>query len=146
MMRRTGFGVLWLICGIAQARAECLTFGPGVRLSGIIVRKTFPGAPNFESIAGGDEPETGLYLQLRSAICGRAPVTDADPEDPQDNVTFVQLNIEFPRYHRFRALVNKSVTLEGNLYSAITGHHHAPILMDNIKLVSLSARRDGLHG
>lgn len=49
---------------------KCLEYEPKViSLSGTLVRETHPGRPNYESIAGGDEPETIWVLRLKEAIC-----------------------------------------------------------------------------
>jgi len=43
------------------AAAVCLAYAPfRVSLSGTLERRTYPGHPNYESIALGDEAETGL--------------------------------------------------------------------------------------
>jgi len=43
--------------------AECMNYEPdAVSLTGKIIRKTFPGRPNYESIKAGDEPETYWIL------------------------------------------------------------------------------------
>ena len=44
---------------------------------GTLERKTFPGPPQYESIAAGDEPETVWLLKLDAPVC-----VSADPNDP----------------------------------------------------------------
>jgi len=62
-------------------RAQCLQYEPNVvSLSGVIVRETHPGRPNYSSVAEGDEPETIWVLKLEKAICVLAGNdTHADP-------------------------------------------------------------------
>ncbi len=63
--------------GSVSANAECLTYNERVTVSGKLTRQTFPGRPNFESVARGDEPETYFVLRLDHAACVRAnPVDD----------------------------------------------------------------------
>jgi hypothetical protein len=35
-----------------------------VKLSGTIIKKTYPGPPNYESIKNGDAREDGIFLKL----------------------------------------------------------------------------------
>jgi hypothetical protein len=73
-----GFLVPDLPPGSAIA-SECLSYGPAtLKVAGTIVEKTFPGGPNYESVAEGDKPETVWLLQLANAICvkaGKGPTT-----------------------------------------------------------------------
>jgi hypothetical protein len=51
--------------GACAAPPKCLDYGGEmVALTGKLHRATFPGRPDYESIADGDEPETGFYLTL----------------------------------------------------------------------------------
>lgn len=50
-----GFSLLVLTF---SSYAQCLEYEPSsVSLVGTIVRRTYPGRPNYESIKKGDEPE-----------------------------------------------------------------------------------------
>jgi hypothetical protein len=114
----------------AQA-APCLRYEPDtVAVTGTLARKTFPGRPNYESIADGDEPETGFYLELATPIC-----TVASPDSTRDNngalrgVRLVQLVLDSAGYARLRPSLGRQLTVRGTLFAAITGHHHAPLLI-----------------
>ena len=63
--------LLFLTQGFAQvATASCLSYEPAVvTVQGKLVRKTFPGPPNYKDIRTGDEVETNWYLALDSPIC-----------------------------------------------------------------------------
>jgi hypothetical protein len=51
------------------AAAQCLEYEPKiVRLSGVLVRETYPGRPNYESIKKGDETETIWVLRLKQPM------------------------------------------------------------------------------
>ncbi|MFZ1980474.1 MAG: hypothetical protein WAU61_04145 [Smithella sp.] len=53
--------------------AECVNYEPdSVSLTGKIIRKTFPGRPNYENIKTGDEPETYWILILAKSLCVNA--------------------------------------------------------------------------
>jgi hypothetical protein len=96
-----------------------------VRLTGILRRHTYPGVPNFESVAKGDEAENGFYLHLDRGIC--APATE-EYEAARD-VRLVQFDLDQAGYDRLRSRLGRRVTVEGSIFGAITGHHHAPVLM-----------------
>ena len=53
-----------------QALAQCLEYEPAVAtLHGLLIRETFPGAPNFESVASGDVSEATWILTLDGGVC-----------------------------------------------------------------------------
>ncbi len=46
-------------------QSQCLSYEPNiVTLSGTLVRKTFPGPPNYESVKKGDKPESKLVSRF----------------------------------------------------------------------------------
>lgn len=109
--------------------AACLPYEPAlVTLSGKLERKTFPGRPNFESIANGDEPETGFYLVPSSPICAIGIPGSSNP-DTQTNVQLIQLILDQSGYTKLQPLIGKNIRLHGSLQSWVTGHHHTPLLL-----------------
>ena len=121
---------LMLFAASGQARAECLSYGAApATLTGKLVRKTFPGAPNFESVAAGDQPETGFYLQLAQPVCVKGGAGDAGSE-PLENVRLVQLVLQQKDYAALRPSLGNTLQLRGKLFSQMTGHHHAPLLLE----------------
>jgi hypothetical protein len=120
---------------MSSAQAECLKYEPEVvTVSGKLVRKTFAGPPNYESVKAGDAPETGFYLALKRPICAIASQGSEDNESTT-NVSLVQLVLDARGYEQLRPLLGKSVTIKGSLFSAHTGHHHAPLLLNFMGLV-----------
>lgn len=118
---------LSLFCSAANA-ADCLKYEPAtVALNGTLHRATFPGRPNFESIADGDEAETGFYLTLKQAICTQG---DGGPErEPHKEVREIQLVLTPAQYAKLRPELGKPVQLRGQMFSGFTGHHHADVLL-----------------
>jgi hypothetical protein len=58
--------------------AECVNYEPDlVSLNGKIIRKTFPGPPNYENIKTGDQPETYWILILTTPLCVNAKTGDS---------------------------------------------------------------------
>ena len=116
-------------------KSECLKYEPAtVILSGKLESRTYPGAPNFESVKNGDEPETGFYLLLENPICMLAGDEESN-EGPIDNVTLIQLVNDSKDDNQLRSHLGKIVKLKGSLFAAFTGHHHAPLLLHHIVLV-----------
>lgn len=117
--------LLW--AAASAAGAACLKYEPDtVTLAGRLHRGTFPGSPNFESIAAGDEAETGYYLTLDAPICTQA---DSADREAHEGVREVQLVLTEQQYAALRPELGKQVRLKGQLYSAFSGHHHAPLLL-----------------
>jgi hypothetical protein len=114
----------------ASAQGDCYSYETdGVKLSGTISRKTFPGPPNYESVKRGDQPETYWVLHLARHICTAAGADN----DAESNVTYLQLILtqkQYVLYKRFIARRARGVTVTGKLMHAITGHHHTPVLME----------------
>jgi hypothetical protein len=124
--------------GGAYAADSCLQYSPSsVKLSGELKRLTFPGRPNYESVASGDEEEAGFYLVLSKELCVDGDKQSADSY-PQQKVRLVQLVLDSNGYSKLRSLLGSDVTLNGTLFARHTGHHHAPLLLQN---VTLSKRR-----
>ena len=118
-------GTLTVLYGSAAAR--CLDYEPAVVvLSGTLVRQTFPGAPNYESVARGDSAEQIWILRLRKGIC----VNVADHFDIHEvGQKQIQLVLDPEFFKGFRYFVGKRVTVTGMLFHAFTGHHHKKLLL-----------------
>lgn len=102
--------------------AACLRLGPDtVQITGVLRRETYPGAPNFESVARGDTPETGFYLHLERPACLATDLTA--------RIGFVQLVLDSAGNARLRPLLGARVSLRGVAFTPFTGHHHAPLLL-----------------
>src|SRR6476659_9483404 len=58
-----------------------------VEARGQVVRRVYPGRPNYESIKRGDEPDTVYVLRLQSPLC----TVDSAVGEARQNVREVQL-------------------------------------------------------
>lgn len=116
----------------AELDAKCFHYAQTVELRGTLRREIHPGRPNFESIAAGDEKETGYYLHLPAQICTRASAPNVPDEMSTDSVRRVQLVLDSVGYAHFRPRLNREVSARGELFSAHTMHHHAPLLLMTI--------------
>src|SRR5690242_5188894 len=56
--------------GESVRRSKCLPYEPLiVELRGVLIQRTFPGPPNYESIRKGDRAETSWLLDRPDSIC-----------------------------------------------------------------------------
>lgn len=102
-----------LFNGMSPAAAlefSCLQYGP-IDIAGTIVRHTYAGPPDYESVTKGDEPRTVWVLQLDERIC-----VEANRRYPRE---LIQLEIELAltpeQYRQYRALLGQRVRVTGEL-------------------------------
>jgi len=117
--------------GTTQNPPVCLSYEPSVvRLTGTIIRKTFPGPPNYESVEQGDSPEVAWLLVLSKPICVEKDAKDPDLNPAQKDIRKIQLVFrDSTAYKNQKDLVGKGVIARGTLFGAHTGHHHTPVLL-----------------
>jgi hypothetical protein len=117
------------------ATPACVAQEPDtIRLAGVLVRRTFSGAPNFRSVRHGDARETGFYLRMSPALCARA---GDRVHRARTGVKLVQLVLDSTGYSVLRPMVGQHVELRGTLFSSSTGHHHAPLLLRVLEPVQI---------
>jgi hypothetical protein len=115
---------------VSGAKQDCLEYGHQVQLTGNLVRETFPGPPNFESVEKGDIPEVAWILYLDKPVCIKGRAGD-DFDVGISYLKALQLvmgNKDY--YQRAKGLLSKKVIVTGLLFGAHTGHHHTPVLID----------------
>jgi hypothetical protein len=131
--------------GQSSVSTKCLSYEPNVvTLTGTLIRKTFPGPPNYASVSRGDKPETSWLLYLSHPVC-----VDQDKASPalnpaHKNVNAIQLVISAEFYEKYKNLLGKQVVATGTLFGEFTGHHHTPVLLtarDMSKSESLPQRK-----
>jgi len=116
--------------GQSQPRPACLSYEPTVvRLTGMLVRQTFPGPPNYRSVEQGDRPETYWLLDLPTPMCVGEDKADPELNPEQTGIRRIQLVLQPEMFTNPRFLVGESVSIEGTIFGAHTGHHHTPILL-----------------
>jgi len=106
------FALCALLCS-AHALAgnySCLEYGP-IRLVGTIVRQTYAGPPDYESVTKGDEPRVIWLLQLDERVCVNANARF--PREP----TQIEVELALPPggYERYRHLLGRKVIATGQL-------------------------------
>ncbi len=124
-----------LITGVLlrpQQAAPCLRYGSGeVTIQGELSRRTFPGPPNYESVAAGDSAETAILVTLASPVCVTPDSASASPDDVFENdVHEIQLAVAADSVWRQLGQVRgQRVAVTGTLFHAISGHHHTRVLL-----------------
>lgn len=115
----------------AQPAEACLSYGPAVvKLTGILISKTYPGPPEYQSIRNGDRPETYWLVALRSPVCVNQDKVDPDLDPAHKNISMIQLIIRTQKfYDRHSWLLGKPVAVTGTLIGGTTIHHKTPILL-----------------
>ena len=126
-MRNTFLILLGLLTLAPFASAQCLKYEPTiVSVSGTIVRRTYPGPPNYSSIKDGDEPERYWIIRPNKAIC----VSRADDLYPAElHQNEIQLVLDGSQYKKYRRMLGRKVTAMGTLFHSNTGHHHKKLLL-----------------
>ena len=113
----------------------CLSYEPSsATVKGTLVRKTFPGPPNYESVKHGDKPETSWFLELRESICVDEDKAQPDINSRQSEIKEIQLVLQPQQYAEYKSLVGKRVTATGTLFGGITAHHRTPVLLTILNL------------
>ena len=118
-------------CEIRPAEAsDCLQYEPAVTtLTGKLIRRTFPGPPNYENVSQGDKQETYWLIELATPICVDESKQDPEIDTAKRNISSVQLVLTGDDYKKYRSLMDKKVSATGTLMGEITGHHHTPVLL-----------------
>jgi hypothetical protein len=128
------FFLIAILFAASPAHAQCLAYGGKVQLSGTLERKTYPGPPEFESIAAGDAPETIWLLRLEQPACVMRDRNDPSGVNAAVSSTKqVQLLLNEVQYKLYAKWIGLRVTLRGKLYGAATRHHRTPVLLEQIE-------------
>ncbi|GMU67631.1 MAG: hypothetical protein AMXMBFR36_39050 [Acidobacteriota bacterium] len=132
---RPTLAALLLSLGLAASGvADCLSWGPGAAsLSGKLVSETFPGPPNYESIAKGDQPETHWILLLEKPVCVDG-VDDLGQGHLEAGVERIQLVLTPELHKKHRASLGGIVEVTGMFMAAVSGHHHTRVLLEATEL------------
>ena len=118
---------IMLLLTIQSSPVRCINPNKsGVVLIGTLKAHTFPGPPDWKSVARGDEPERYWLLHLNKPIC----VEGDDLGLKENNVSWVQLVFEDHKpYETYRSLLGGRVIVKGELFHRHTGHHHTRVLV-----------------
>jgi Domain of unknown function (DUF4431) len=123
-----------LVAATSPAHAQCLSYAGKVQLAGMLERKTFPGPPEFESIAAGDARETVWLLSLDTPVCVAADHRDTSGINAAaSSLKQVQLLLNEDQYKLYAKWIGTRVVLRGKLFGAATRHHRTPVLLEQVE-------------
>ena len=136
------FSCVSLMASVSYAHNDTKYYGPEYeQLTGTVKYLTFPGRPNYTSIKEGDKAEKQPYLILDTTIdvktrsSGETKVTAQ--YDDENNIRLVQLIVM--HLEDFKVIKEgRRITVKGDISGAISGHHHAKVLIAVQKLTVAS--------
>jgi hypothetical protein len=144
-MKFTRLTLLIIMCVVTSsvmAKNKVVYYQPNsVNLIGVIKTLKYAGPPNYESIKEGDALETGSYVILDEPIDVKTlPKIQIGNDVFEKNVRFIQLIIRNDD-DRSKVEDGNYVSLTGTLSRALTGHHHARVLITIKKIEVLSTHK-----
>ncbi|MBI2605897.1 MAG: DUF4431 domain-containing protein [Deltaproteobacteria bacterium] len=120
---------------------QALAYEPAeVELTGTIETQTFPGPPNWESVANGDEIERGWYLRLdRQIDVGPRLDSNTANTESEKNVRILQIAVGNDSIWK-ELRDGRRCKLKGTLFHRLTGHHHSRVLIHADSFVAVIRR------
>jgi hypothetical protein len=107
-----------------------LHFGEDVLVRGRMIKRTYAGPPNYQSIRRGDVPERVRILKLDKPVCLYPLATDLENET---TLGVSEAQLVFLRAEHLQNLPTQPlqyVFVTGQFFSAQSGHHHTPALLE----------------
>lgn len=103
-------GLFFIAPSVRAVEYSCLQYGP-IRLVGTLVRQTYAGPPDYESVTKGDEPRVIWLLQLDERVC-----VEANSRFPREPTQIeVELALTSDQYQRYRRLLGQKIVATGEL-------------------------------
>ena len=96
-------------------------------LSGVLVRKVFPGPPNYDSVEDGDYPEVGWILQLDERSRNIMATT---------GIGEIEIEVEKSVDEELLHCIGSRVVCRGLLRDAENAHHHTSLLLSACKVLA----------
>lgn len=98
--------------------AECLRYDDVVSLTGRLVRQTYAGPPDYDSVTKGDEPLIIWILQFDRGICVAGLDSSYPSAYSEREIQLVLGADQYARsdlYAQYRHLLGKTITVTGRL-------------------------------
>lgn len=111
-----------------------------ISLRGKLTLRLYPGPPEYSSVENGDYPGYCWFLQMdhssfQIAFTTLLPGLALSSADIMSRPNWYEVQLGCSPSDDFNCEnVNKEVVVEGYLFHAHTGHHHAPFLMDVLRI------------
>ena len=117
------------LAGCRDIPRDDITGSQNVCASGYIVRRIFPGPPEFTSIAQGDRPSECWVLIADQPVKNTAPTQFGQPI-PAEGVKELQLFLNDDQYSEKSPLFGKHVEIRGICSWAAVGGNYTPLLIE----------------
>jgi hypothetical protein len=108
----------------AIAASQCVEYG-AANLAGTLVRQTYPGPPDYESVTKGDEPQIIWVLQLDERTCVYSDSTYASGHGERE----VQLVLDAKQYAQYPEFLGKQLIVTGELVRGGARHEKRLVLL-----------------
>jgi hypothetical protein len=119
-----------IIGGVFLCAQDKFSYSVKLNLSGTVERRLFYGAPNFvKDGISKKEPVYVLVLAKPIMVAGNS----ADMTDTVPNVSVIQIDADYKIY--MKPLLKKTITAEGTLEQASTGHDHTDVVFMVTKII-----------
>lgn len=105
----------------------CLDYGP-LTLNGRLVRQTYAGPPDYESVTKGDAPIAIWVLQLDRIVC---VIDSAGRYSKEYGTREIQIELPADRYAHYRSLVGSKITVTGELIRGGARHDKRLVIVAN---------------
>lgn len=110
---------------------SCYHYTPAVvALTGRLIQRTFPGPPNYQSIARGDRPQLVDLLILDAPICTIGDYKDSPNTDAFQGQDTIQVRRAAATWNDVRRLTGQRVTVVGTLSEWALGPDRTPVVVD----------------
>jgi hypothetical protein len=116
-----------------SAAEACLSYTNRIGLTGRLVQRTYPGPPNYESVARGDRPEKVWLLVLAEPVCMAQDKTDRDGMSPAI-ARIAEVQLSATQRDLGGTKPGRTLHVTGKAFAAHTGHHHTPIVLDDVRV------------
>jgi hypothetical protein len=90
---------------------ECIEYG-AVNLTGRLMRQTYAGPPDYESVTKGDAPQVVWILVLDRRICAVDPTSRYPKENAEQEI---QLVLPAEQYSLYQTLLGERIAAVGQL-------------------------------
>jgi hypothetical protein len=123
----------------AISASQCVEYG-AASLAGRLVRQTYPGPPDYESVTKGDEPLIILVLQLDERTCVYSDSTFASGYGERE----VQLVLDAAHYAQYQMFLGKRLIVTGELVRGGARHEKRLVLVVH-EIKKAPTLRSGAH-
>ena len=96
--------------------------GDEIEVSGVVIKETFPGPPNYESIEDGDKPDICWFIVLEKSMCFSPDGEFLDKEVVINKIQLVKSSYKF--------IEGEKYLIKGITFPEQTGHHHSAVLLE----------------